>query len=391
MKDSLVYLDNNSTTPIDPKVLDAMLPYFTQHYGNAASRSHAFGWIADEAVKRSRATIAKFIGAEDNEIIFTSGSTEAINLAIKGVAEAYHAKGKHIVTIATEHKAVLDTCKHLESLGHEITVLPVLEDGMIDLNVLEKAIRNDTILVCAMLANNETGVILPIDQLAEIVHAKNSILFCDATQAGGKIRTDVYDLKADLLCLSAHKMYGPKGVGMLYVRRKNPRVTLIAQIDGGGHERNLRSGTLNVPGIVGFAKACELAGEELMEMNGTTSILRTRLEQAMCDLGASINGNIKHRLPNTSNLTFHGKKADEIMKAIPSVAMATGSACSSSLPEPSHVLTAMGLKEKDAYASIRFSLGRFNTGEEIEEAILLISEFFFNTEKIEKKREKKEK
>ena len=275
MKDSLVYLDNNSTTPIDPKVLDAMLPYFTQHYGNAASRSHAFGWIADEAVKRSRAMIAKFIGAEDNEIIFTSGSTEAINLAIKGVAEAYHAKGKHIVTIATEHKAVLDTCKHLESLGHEITVLPVLEDGMIDLNVLEKAIRNDTILVCAMLANNETGVILPIDQIAEIVHAKNSILFCDATQAGGKIRTDVYDLKADLLCLSAHKMYGPKGVGMLYVRRKNPRVTLIAQIDGGGHERNLRSGTLNVPGIVGFAKACELAGEELMEMNGTTSILRT--------------------------------------------------------------------------------------------------------------------
>lgn len=372
MSDSIVYLDNNSTTRVDPAVLEAMLPYFTQHFGNAASRSHAFGWIADEAVKKSRAAIADFISAEENEIIFTSGSTEAINLAIKGVAEAYVSKGKHIITIATEHKAVLDTCKHLEQLGYEITVLPVLEDGMLDLNLLEKNIRNDTILVTAMLANNETGVILPIDQIADIVHSRNSILFCDATQAGGKIRVDVSELKADLLCLSAHKMYGPKGIGILYVRRKNPRVTLVAQIDGGGHERNLRSGTLNVPGIVGFAKACELARAELLDMNGTISILRTRLEQELCDLGASINGNIKHRLPNTSNLTFPGRKADEIMKALPTIAMATGSACSSTLPEPSHVLTAMGLKEKDAYSSIRFSLGRFTTGEEIEK---VISEF----------------
>ena len=371
MKDSLVYLDNNSTTPVDPIVLETMFPYFSQYFGNAASRSHAFGWIADEAVKKSRATIADFIGSEENEIVFTSGSTEAINLAIKGVAEAYVGKGKHIVTIATEHKAVLDTCNHLEALGYEITILPVLEDGMIDLNLLEKNIRNDTILVCTMLANNETGVILPIEKIADIVHSKNSILFCDATQAGGKIRIDVSDLKADLLCLSAHKMYGPKGIGMLYVRRKNPRVTLIAQIDGGGHERNLRSGTLNVPGIVGFAKACELAKVELTEMNGTISILRTRLEQELCDLGASVNGNFKHRLPNTSNLTFHGKKADEIMKSLPGIAMATGSACSSALPEPSHVLTAMGLKEKDAYASIRFSLGRFTSGEEIEKVISL--------------------
>ena len=366
MNQDFVYLDNNSTTPVDRRVVDAMLPYFLKHYGNAASRSHAFGWIADEAVKNSRKILAELINAEENEIIFTSGSTEAINLAIKGVAEAYHSKGKHIVTIATEHKAVLDTCKHLEKSGYEITVLPVMEDGLIDLQLLENEIRTDTILVCAMLANNETGVILPIDQIAEIVHDKKSLLFCDATQAGGKIRTDLYELKADLLCLSAHKMYGPKGIGLLYVKRKNPRVSLIGQIDGGGHERNLRSGTLNVPGIVGFAKAAQICSEELLEISGTISILRTRLEQALCDMGASINGSIKNRLPNTSNLKFHQHSATEIMKALPKVALATGSACSSAIAEPSHVLTAMGLNEKDAYASIRFSLGRFTTGEEIE-------------------------
>lgn len=369
MNEGLIYLDNNSTTPVDPKVLEAMLPYFTNHFGNAASRSHAFGWIADEAVKNARKTLATFIGAEESEIIFTSGATESINLGIKGVAEAYHNKGKHIVTIATEHKAVLDTCAHLEKQGHEITILPVQEDGMIDLQMLEKSIRPDTILVCAMLANNETGIIHPIDRIAAIVHEKNSLLFCDATQAGGKLRIDLYDLQADLLCLSAHKMYGPKGVGLLYVKRKNPRVTLVGQQDGGGHERGLRSGTLNVPGIVGFAKAAELCQIELMEISGTISILRTRLEQALCDLGASINGNIKHRLPNTTNLNFPNRKADELMKALPKIAMATGSACSSALPEPSHVLTAMGLNQKEAYSSIRFSLGRFTTGEEIETTI----------------------
>lgn len=369
MNEGLIYLDNNSTTPVDPKVLEAMLPYFTNHFGNAASRSHAFGWIADEAVKNARKTLATFIGAEESEIIFTSGATESINLGIKGVAEAYHNKGKHIVTIATEHKAVLDTCAHLEKQGHEITILPVQEDGMIDLQMLEKSIRPDTILVCAMLANNETGIIHPIDRIAAIVHEKNSLLFCDATQAGGKLRIDLYDLQADLLCLSAHKMYGPKGVGLLYVKRKNPRVTLVGQQDGGGHERGLRSGTLNVPGIVGFAKAAELCQIELMEISGTISILRTRLEQALCDMGASINGNIKHRLPNTTNLNFPNRKADELMKALPKIAMATGSACSSALPEPSHVLTAMGLNQKEAYSSIRFSLGRFTTGEEIETTI----------------------
>jgi cysteine desulfurase len=370
MNEGLIYLDNNSTTPVDPQVLETMLPYFTNHFGNAASRSHAFGWIADEAVKNARKTLATFIGAEESEIIFTSGATESINLGIKGVAEAYHSKGKHIITIATEHKAVLDTCAHLEKQGHEITILPVQDDGMLDLQLLEKSIRPDTILVCAMLANNETGVIHPIDRIAAIVHEKNSLLFCDATQAGGKLRVDLYDLKADLLCLSAHKMYGPKGVGLLYVKRKNPRVTLIGQQDGGGHERGLRSGTLNVPGIVGFAKAAELCQIELMEISGTISILRTRLEQALCDMGASINGNIKHRLPNTTNLNFPNRKADELMKALPKIAMATGSACSSALPEPSHVLTAMGLNQKEAYSSIRFSLGRFTTGEEIETTIL---------------------
>ncbi len=369
MNDLCVYLDNNSTTRVDPHVVDAILPYFTSDYGNAASRSHSFGWIADEAVKRSRKNLAEFINVEENEIIFTSGATESINLAIKGVAEAYHSKGKHIITISTEHKAVLDTCAHLEKTGFEITLLPVLEDGMIDLQLLEKSIRNDTLLVCAMLANNETGVIHPIDQIAAIVHSKNSLLFCDATQGGGKLRIDMYDLKADLLCLSAHKMYGPKGVGLLYVKRKNPRVTLIGQIDGGGHERGLRSGTLNVPGIVGFAKAAQLCKDELMEINGTISILRTRLEQAMCDMGASVNGNIKNRLPNTSNINFHDIKAEELIKALPNLAMAMGSACSSALPEPSHVLTAMGLTKTQAYSSIRFSLGRFTTGEEIEFAI----------------------
>ncbi len=366
MNQDFVYLDNNSTTEVDQRVVDAMLPYFLKHYGNAASRSHSFGWIADEAVKKSRKILAELMGAEENEIIFTSGSTEAINLAIKGVAEAYHSKGKHIVTIATEHKAVLDTCKHLEKSGYEITILPVMEDGLIDLQMMENAIRTDTVLVCAMLANNETGVILPIDQIAQIVHDKKSLLFCDATQAGGKIRVDLYELKADLLCLSAHKMYGPKGVGLLFVKRKNPRVTLIGQIDGGGHERNLRSGTLNVPGIVGFTKAAQICSEELLDISGTISILRTRLEQALCDKGASINGSIKNRLPNTSNLNFHHHKATEIMKALPNIALATGSACSSALSEPSHVLSAMGLNEKEAFASIRFSLGRFTTGEEIE-------------------------
>ena len=360
------FLDYNSTTPVDSSVLEKMLPYFTDVFGNAASRSHAFGWQAEEAVKKSREQVAAFIHAEPNEIVFTSGATESINLAIKGVAEAYATKGNHIVTISTEHKAVLDTCSHLQKQGMEITVLPVLSDGTLDLSILRSAIREDTILVCVMSSNNETGLIHPMSEIAEIVHEKNSILFSDATQSCGKIRVDVNEMNADLLCLSAHKLYGPKGAGALYIRRKNPRVTLIGQIDGGGHEKNLRSGTLNVPGIVGLGESCELAGRLLWEDAARISILRSKLEQKLTAIkNVTVNGNIKSRLPNTTSLCFHGRKADEILLRLPGIALATGSACSSALPDPSHVLLSMGMSKEDALASIRFSLGRFTTEDEI--------------------------
>ncbi len=371
-----IYLDYNSTTPVDKYVLEAMLPCFTENFGNAASKTHAFGWMADEVVKEARRQVAGFLNAEESEIIFTSGATEAINLSIKGVAETYASKGNHIVTFATEHKAVLDTCSHLSRQGKEITVLPVDKEGMVDLSQLENAIRTDTILICAMLANNETGVVFPIGEISKIVHAKGSLLFTDATQAYGKIPVDVNEMHADLLCLSAHKIYGPKGVGALYVRRKNPRVTLTAQIDGGGHERNLRSGTLNVPGIVGLGEACELAGKNMWEESSRLSFLRTKLEQALTDSGGVyINGSIKNRLPNTTNLCFKGLKAEKLIKHLSSLAIATGSACSSALPEPSHVLLAMGLSEEDAFSSVRISLGRFTTDEEIEQAIKLLLDF----------------
>jgi cysteine desulfurase len=367
-----IFLDNNSTTRVDNRVLEEMLPCFTKYYGNAASKTHAFGWKADEMVEVAREKVASFIHAEKNEIIFTSGATEAINLALKGVAEAYASKGKHMVTVATEHKAVLDSCTHLANQGIEITILPVEKDGSVDLRLLENSIRADTILVNVMLANNETGVIHPINLIAEIVHAHQAILFSDATQAGGKIPIDVQELHADMLCLSAHKMYGPKGIGALFVRRKKPRVTLIAQMDGGGHERNLRSGTLNVPGIVGMGKACELAKESYWEESSRLSLLRTKLEQALTEEGGVfINGSVKDRLPNTSNLCFKSIKAERLIKALPNIALATGSACSSALPEPSHVLLAMGLSEEDAYSSIRFSLGRFTTEQEV---LFVISE-----------------
>jgi cysteine desulfurase len=365
-----IYLDYNSTTPVDPLVLEEMLPFFRDEFGNAASRTHAYGWKAAEAVEVARNRIAQLIGADPREIIFTSGSTEAINLAIKGVAEKYSNKGKHIVTVTTEHKAVLDTCMHLQKSGSEITLVPVLSDGMLDLERLEKEIRPDTILVCVMLANNETGVIHPVSDIAEIVNRKNSILFTDATQAIGKMRIDVNELGAGLLCLSAHKIYGPKGSGVLYIRRKNPRVTLAPQIDGGGHERGLRSGTLNVPGIAGLGKACELVEKNLWEESGRISILRSKLEQALTDTDkATVNGNIKNRLSNTTNICFHGVKADLLIKNLPGIAVATGSACTSALPEPSHVLMAMGLTEEDAYSSVRFSLGRFTTETEIGHVI----------------------
>ena len=325
---SPVYLDHNSTTPVDARVLEVMLPYFTKQFGNAASRTHAFGWIAADAVDKARGQTASLIGAEEGEIIFTSGATEAINLAIKGVFESYHQKGRHLITVSTEHPAVLDTCRSLEKKGAELTVLPVDREGKIDLTELKKAIRPDTILVCIMQANNETGVIHPISAIAEIVHHQGSLFFCDATQAAGKVNIDVKDSPIALLAWSAHKLYGPKGTGALFVSRKNPRVTLTPQQDGGGHERGLRSGTLNVPGIAGFGKACELAKTDMWDNSARLSALRTQLEQGLESLGGvTINGSLRDRLPNTTNLSFTDIKASELIKLLPHIALATGSGC----------------------------------------------------------------
>jgi cysteine desulfurase len=371
---SLIYLDYNATTPVDKRVLETMLPYFSEKFGNAASKTHSAGWTANQAVEDARQQVADLISCDAQEIIFTSGATEAINEAIKGVFAAYSAKGKHIITYATEHKAVLDTCEYLQTLGAEVEYLPVTQEGLPDLQSLEKNIRPDTILVCAMFANNETGVVFPIRDIAEIVHAKKSILFCDATQAAGKIMLDVNDEGIDLMCLSAHKIYGPKGVGALYIRRKNPRVSLIPLIHGGGHERGLRSGTLNVPGIVGLGKACAIAADEMWDDGERLSKLRTLLEQNLLDLGnVFINGSIRNRLAHVTNIAIGGIKADKLITQLPNIAMAMGSACTSALPEPSHVLKAMG-REAMANSSVRFSLGKYTTLQEIETAIKEISE-----------------
>lgn len=376
MPQDLIYLDYNATTPADEKVMQEMLPYFSTYYGNAASKTHAFGWQAEAAVDKARMQIAEFIGAEKEEIIFTSGSTESCNLAIKGVFEKYQSKGNHIITVATEHKAVLDTCAALDKKGAMVTYLSVSPEGLIDLDELKNCITDKTILVCVMLANNETGVIQPIEQIAEIVHQHKSILFCDATQAAGKMRIDVNELGADLLCISAHKFYGPKGVGALYVRRKNPRVVLQEQINGGGHENGLRSGTLNVPAIVGFGKACEIAQLELWDNNTKLSALRAKIEHYLLDIeGVRINGSTKYRLYNTSNICFSGIKADLLISKINhKLCVAAGSACTSALAQPSHVLKAMGLSDEDCYSSIRFSLGKYNTQEEIETTISFMKE-----------------
>src|ERR1700739_1865787 len=374
MSKKLIYLDYNATTPVDKRVLEIMLPYFSEKFGNAASHTHAAGWTANRAVENAREQVSKLIDCEAQEIIFTSGATEAINLAIKGVFEAYKTKGKHIITYATEHKAVLDTCKYLEESGAEVDYLPVDSEGLPDLQLLAKTIREDTILVCAMHANNETGAIFPIKEIAQLVHAKKSILFCDATQAVGKVMIDVQDEGIDLMCLSAHKIYGPKGAGALYIRRKNPRVTLLPQMHGGGHERGLRSGTLNVTGIVGLGQACTIAGDEMWDDAQKLSMLRTLLEQRLLDLGhVFVNGSQKQRLPHITNLAFAGIKADKLIAQLPHIALAMGSACTSALPEPSHVLKAMG-REQYANSSVRFSLGRFTTKEEIETVIKQLSE-----------------
>lgn len=351
-----------------------MYPYFTEKFGNAASRTHAFGWIAEDAVATARKQVADLINCMEQELVFTSGSTEAINLAIKGVWENYQVKGNHIITVATEHKAVLDTCKALERKGARITYLPVDRDGLIDLDDLRKALTPQTILVSIMYANNETGVIQPISRIAEMVHANNSIFMCDATQAVGKINMDVMNEHIDLLCLSAHKFYGPKGIGALYVRRKDPRVSLFPLIDGGGHERGLRSGTLNVTGIVGLGKACEIAKQEMWEDAARISRLRTKLEQQLCDLeDVHMNGSTKHRLFNTTNIAFLKIRSETLINRIPTIAVAMGSACTSAVAQPSHVLKAMGLSDSASYSSIRFSLGKYTTLEEVDQVIESIS------------------
>ena len=371
-----VYLDNHATTAVDPRVLEVMLPFFTEKFGNAASRSHEFGWKAEDAVENARGEIARLIHASPREIIFTSGATESNNLAIKGVAEAYRAKGNHIITQATEHKAVLDTCKRLETSGCKVTYLPVHPDGLIDLDELRGAITPNTILISIMCANNEIGVIQPIEAIAKIAKEKKVLFHVDAAQAVGRIPIDVQKEGIDLLSISAHKIYGPKGVGALYVRRKNPRVDLSAMIDGGGHERGLRSGTLNVPGIVGLGRACELCQKEMVEESERLRRLRDKLKDAITSHleGTSINGSMDRRLPGNLNLSFAGVEGDALLMGINDVAVSSGSACTSATLEPSYVLRALGVPEELAHSSIRFGLGRFNTDEEIEYAAARVVE-----------------
>ncbi|MNK04720.1 Cysteine desulfurase [compost metagenome] len=365
-----IYLDNNATTPLDPRVLEAMLPYFTNKFGNAASRNHAFGWVAEEGVDYAREQVAKLIGCTEKEIIFTSGATEADNLAIKGVFEMYADKGNHIITATTEHKAVLDTCKHLEKQGAKVTYLQVKEDGLIDLAELEAAMTPETILVTIMYGNNEIGVVQPIKEISAIAHKHGALFFTDATQAVGKIPVDVNADGIDLMAFSAHKMYGPKGVGALYVRRKNPRVKVTSQMDGGGHERGMRSGTLNVPGIVGLGKACELCRLEMDEEAKRLSALRDKLETSLNTMEESyVNGNTQHRLPHVANISFKYVEGEGLMMAMKDLAVSSGSACTSASLEPSYVLKALGLSDDLAHSSIRFGLGRFTTEEEVDYAI----------------------
>ena len=370
-----VYLDNNATTPMDPRVLEAMLPYFTEHFGNAASRNHPFGWEAEEAVDYAREQVAKLIGADPKEIIFTSGATEGDNLGIKGVYEMYASKGNHIITAHTEHKAVLDTCKHIEKSGGEVTYLQVKEDGLVDLAELEAAIKPTTILIALMYANNEIGVIQPVKEISAIARKHGVLFFSDATQAVGKIPVDVLNDGIDLLTFTGHKMYGPKGIGALYVRRKNPRVKVTAQMDGGGHERGMRSGTLNVPGIVGFGKACELCRLEMDADTARISVLRDKLETELLKLEeAYVNGSREHRLPHVSNISFKYVEGEGLMMGFnKNIALSSGSACTSASLEPSYVLKALGLGDDLAHSSLRFGLSRFTTEEQIDYTIAEIS------------------
>jgi cysteine desulfurase len=371
-----IYLDNNATTPMDPRVLEAMTPYFLEHFGNAASRNHPFGWQAEEAVDYAREQVAKLIGADPKEIIFTSGATEGDNLAIKGIYEMYASKGNHVITATTEHKAVLDTCKHIEKTGGEVTYLQVKPDGLIDLKELEAAIRPTTILIAIMYANNEIGTIQPIREISAIAKKHGVLLFSDAVQAVGKIPVDVNKDGIDLMAFTAHKMYGPKGVGALYVRRKNPRVKVTAQMDGGGHERGMRSGTLNVPGIVGFGKACELCMQDMEEDTQRISKLRNKLETELMKLEeAYINGSTEHRLPHVTNISFKHVEGEGLLMGFnKNIALSSGSACTSASLEPSYVLKALGLGDDLAHSSLRFGLGRFTNEEQIDYTIKAISE-----------------
>lgn len=362
-----IYLDNNSTTPVDQRVLDAMLPYFTGKFGNAASRNHSFGWIAEEAVDKARQQVASLIGADNTEIIFTSGATEAVNLALKGTFESYRTKGNHIITCVTEHKAVLDSCKHLEKMGANITYLPVNSDGLIDVQHLKAAITPATILIAIMYANNETGVIQPMKEIAKIASENNILFFSDATQAIGKTKVNVMDDGIHMLALSAHKMYGPKGVGALYVRRRNPRVSISPQIHGGGHERGFRSGTLNVPGIVGLGEASEICADSVQEERSRLFHLREKLESALCKIeNTFINGDRSSRLPNVLNVSFEHVDGQALMMAMKGIAVSSGSACTSASLEPSYVLKSLGLSDELAHSAIRIAVGRFNTEEEID-------------------------
>jgi cysteine desulfurase len=366
-----IYMDNHATTPVDPRVLDAMLPYFTERFGNAASRNHSFGWAGEEAIEIARAQIASLIGATPKEVIFTSGATESDNLMIKGVAEMYREKGNHIITQAIEHKAVLDTCKRLEKYGYEVTYLPVQRDGRVDPEDVRKAITPKTILITIMYANNEIGIINPIQEIGKIAKEHGIIFAVDGVQAVGKIPVDVQKDNIDLLSISAHKIYGPKGVGALYVRRRNPRVQLSAIIDGGGHERGMRSGTLNVTGIIGLGKACEIAQKEMPQeaerLRGLRDRLKAGLEAKLDEV--FINGSWEHRLPNNLNMSFAYVEGESLLMGINDIAVSSGSACTSATLEPSYVLKALGVGEDLAHTSIRFGLGRFNNAEEVDYVI----------------------
>jgi cysteine desulfurase len=360
-----IYLDNHATTPVDPRVLDEMLPYFSEHFGNAASRNHSFGWAAEEAVKAARRRVAKLLSASPEEIVFTSGATESDNLASKGVAEAYRDKGNHIITATTEHKAVLDSCHHLEQSGFRVTYLPMQTNGLIDLAALERTLDDQAILVTIMAANNETGTLQPIAEIGKLCRQRGVIFHTDAAQAAGKIPLNVDEQNIDLLSISAHKLYGPKGVGLLYVRNG---VKPSPIIDGGGHERGMRSGTLNVPGIVGLGRACEICQQEMPQESARTAALRDRLrDRLLASLdGVAINGSSERRLPGNLNLSFAGIKGEELLTALDGIAVSSGAACTSAHIEPSYVLKALGLSDELAQASLRFGIGRFNTEAEID-------------------------